>query len=367
MPNLYLSAHALSSNYRFLKSKTNSMLIPVLKADAYGHGALFSLNVLLSEGASLFAVSNAYEALELINFIEKSKYSFTNKRILVMSSVEEAELFPLLSPHVILSVHSPAEARRLSKTIEKYKASYLLPSTFHANVHLKLETGMHRTGLRSENAVRYVRSLPHLSIEGVYSHFAYAKDEARTEEQLSLFLSRTELFPKGLFTHLSASEGLLRYGDFSLSAVRCGLALFGIPPDGINLPLLPVMRFSARVLAVFTLKKGEYIGYGETVTHRSRRIAVIDAGYADGIPPTAHMGGWVRIRGQKCPFFGSVCMDKSTVDIGSLPLAEGDEITLFGEKAGDTARFAHASGISPYVLLSLRSARTRRIYLMESE
>jgi len=105
------------------------------------------------------------------------------------------------------------------------------------------------------------------------------------------------------------------------------------------------------------------VGYGSIRTDKKRRLAVLDAGYADGIPPHAGNGGRILLNGRPCPFFGAVCMDRSTVDIEDTPLNEGDEITLFGEKAGDTAAFAAAAGVSPYVLLSLRSARTERVFL----
>lgn len=363
MPKLYLCADALISNFRLLKSKTQGALIPVLKADAYGHGALFAFEALCREGARLFAVATAYEAQELLDFSEKSKPRFTNHRVFVMSAVEPEALFSLLSERVVLSVHSPAYARFLSSTITRYKERALLPDRFRLAVHLKLETGMHRTGIRTEEAIRTILTLPHLSVDGAYSHFACAEDLPFTKEQHYRFLALKATLPDGIFTHLSASEGLLRYGDFSLSAARTGLALYGIAPEDISLPLLPVMRFSARVLSVFRAKPGDRIGYGYIRTDRPRRLAVIDAGYADGIPPGAHTGGYVTLLGRKCPFFGSVCMDKATVDIGSLPLHEGDEITLFGEKAGDTAVFAKSAGVSPYALLCHRSTRTQRVYL----
>lgn len=363
MPKIYLSAKALSENFRLLKAKVRGTLIPVLKADAYGHGACFACKVLLTEGAEIFAVASAFEAFELLEFLRKRKEEFTNKRVFVMGSVEGRELFPLLASEVILSVHSPRYARFLSRTIEDCKKAYLLPSSFRASVHIKLETGMNRMGVRSAQALRQMLALPHLRVEGVYSHLAHAGDPLRTKEQHEGFLRFEKDLPDGLTTHLSASEGLLRYGDLSLSAARPGLALYGVAPAGISLPLRPVMRFCARLISVLRVDAGAFVGYGNTQTDRARRLAIIDAGYADGIPPTAAEGGYVMIRGKKCPFFGAVCMDRSTLDIGDLTLREGDEITLFGDFFGDTAAFADAARVSPYVLLSLRSKRTERIYV----
>ena len=362
MPKLYLSSDALVSNFRLLKAKTEGALIPVLKADAYGHGATFALEALLAEDSPLIAVATAFEAQELLSFIEKRKYTFTKTRFFVMSAVEADALLPLCSPSLVLSVHSPEYARFLSNELARYKENCLLPDRFRLSVHLKLETGMHRTGIRTKEGIRSILTLPHLSVEGAYSHLACAEDVSFTENQRHRFFALKSALPDGIFTHLSASESLFRHGDFSLSGVRTGLALYGVAPEGVSLSLSPVMRFSARILSVFQLHPGERIGYGHTRTDRRRRIAVIDAGYADGIPPTADTGGYVTLYGRKCPFFGSVCMDKATLDIGNLPLFEGNEITLFGEKPGDTAEFAKSAGVSPYVLLCHRSRRTQRVY-----
>ncbi len=360
MPKIILSSAALSNNYRLLKSKTDGELIPVLKADAYGHGAAFAFSALEQAGASHFAVACAYEAAEILSFC---KDVFTKPRVLLLGAVDKNELLSLCSSSVTLSVHSPAYARLLSEALAGFKRQGLLAEHFSLSVHLKLETGMHRVGLRERTAIRAILLLPHLAVKGAYSHLGCAADKARTKDQLRRFLSLRAALPEDVFTHLSASEGLCRYGDFSLSAVRVGLALYGVLPSGLSLPLKPVMRFFARVLAVFTVKRGDLVGYGSVRADRRRRLAVIDAGYADGIPPQAGKGGFVLLRGKRCPFFGAVCMDRATLDIGELALKEGDEVCLFGSEAGDTARFAEACGISPYALLTARSPRTQRVIL----
>ena len=361
MPRLYLNAAALVKNYGTLQSKTKGMLIPVLKADAYGHGAPFTLSHLLEAGAEIFAVACAYEALELLNFIDKSKPSFTKARIFVMGEVEEHALPPLLSSRVILSVHSPTYAKRLSKAIAHCKSRLLLPERFLLPVHLKLETGMHRLGLRTQESIRAVCALPHIEVTGAYSHLALAKDEARTSAQLACFHALLPAVSGDPFTHLSASEGLLRHGDLSFGGARTGLALYGVSETDTP-SLFPVMRFSARVLSVFRAPRGAFIGYGSTRTEKACRLAVLDAGYADGIPPNAGDGGHLFLKGRPSPLVGAVCMDRCTVEIDSLPLREGEEISLFGESPGDTVRAAAALGVSPYALLTVRSARTERIY-----
>ena len=360
MPKLYLSPTALVENYRHLKTQTEGEIIPVLKADAYGHGARFALSHLLDEGASTFAVACATEALELLEFIEKSKYSFTKTRVFVMGEVEEDALPFLLSPRIILSVHSPTYAKRLSRAVERRKGRLLLPERFSLAVHLKLETGMQRLGLRTEESIKAILSLSHLSVTGAYSHLAHAASRERTEAQANRFLSLLGALPTPITTHLAASEGLLRYGDLSHTAVRTGLSLYGVAPKGVALPLTPVMRFSVRVLSVFRAARDSYVGYGSTRTDRERRLAVFDAGYADGIPPHAGEGGRVMIKGRVCPLFGEVCMDRFTAEVGDLPLREGEEISLFGRGACDTRLAAEMLGVSPYALLSVRSARTCR-------
>lgn len=360
MPKITLSVSALTNNYNLLTGVANAPLFPVLKANAYGHGVAFALPPLLRAGATLFAVTSVNEALEIF---EICKERITKPQVLIMDAVETEVLCSLAFLPVILSVHSPKYARALSHEIAVCKARLLLPEGYRLPVHLKLETGMRRLGLCTEDAVDAVVHLPHLCVLGGYSHLADPNDTARTEEQRKRFSQLCARLPTGAITHLSASDGILRYGKAEGNAVRAGLALYGVPPEGTALPLRPVMRFFAKVLCVFSVKKGSPVG-GESIrAPRKMRLAVLDIGYTDGIPLSASLGGYLLLYGKKCPFFSTVFMDRCTIEVGTLPVKEGEELLLFGERTEDVRRFAAAVGSTPTALLSLRSPRSARVIL----
>ncbi|MBQ9736006.1 MAG: alanine racemase [Clostridia bacterium] len=359
MPTVTLFGAALRRNYRTLAARAGGTLIPVLKADAYGHGALFAARTLVGEGAALFAVATASEAKELLN----CKELFTNPQVFIFGAVEKEALLSLCTARVILSVHSFAYAKTLSSALSSYKEKGLLRADFRLAVHAKLETGMYRLGM-SEREWRAARALPHLFFTGAYSHLGSPDRFWRTAGQALRFHTALAHAHGVPFSHLAASGALLRYGTLGCDGARAGLALYGVPPRGTEgVPLSPVMRFEGRVLAVRDVPKGARVGYGGVRARQRMRLAILDAGYADGVPTGAAAGGFLTVRGRRCPVFGQVCMDRTAIEIGTLPLREGDALPFFGVRAGDTAAFAAACGTSPYPLLCQRSARTERVFL----
>ncbi len=361
MATLSISTSALRHNYRLLRKRASTPLIPVLKADAYGHGAADVLLPLREEGACLFALANERELFLLLNHkkvktsLQKGGISFLLLGDCAPSAVEKLSRLP-----VILSVHSLSYALLLEKILSATTAPPL-------PVHLKLETGMNRLGL-TEAEARAVCALPHLRAVGVYSHFAEAAtDPARTLAQTAAFASLSASLSaalplSGAVRHLSAGAAVLRYGALGFDAARVGLPLYGVCPAGTEGDgLLPVMRLAARVMTVKHIPKGAGMGYGPFRAPHPMRVAVIDVGYADGLPPSAaERGARIWVRGRLCPLAGEVCMDRAFAEVGDAPLSEGDEVTVFGNGAGDTERFARESGASPYHLLVCRSSRTER-------
>jgi alanine racemase len=351
---------ALQQNYRLLREMAGVPLLPVLKADAYGHGADVVFAALQKEGVPLYALANEHELFALLSSkkAKKSLQEDGQPSFLLLGPCEKDAVTHLSSLPVHLTVHSLAYARLLENEMASHHPSGKLA------IHLKLETGMHRLGL-SESEAERVLSLPHLSVTGVYSHFAEAAEDAeRTLAQTARFtaLCRRLALPKGVFRHLSAGAALLRYGALGLEGGRVGLPLYGVCPQGTSYTeLTPVMRFAARTLTVHSLAAGEGMGYGTFRAPRDMRVAVIDAGYADGVPPcAAKAGARITVKGTLCPLVGEVCMDRTFVRIDDLPLSEGEEVTLFGATLGDTERFAREAEVSPYHLLVTRSLRTVR-------
>ena len=361
MAILYFSEAALRHNYRLLRRLAGVPLLPVLKADAYGHGASAVFSALQKEGAPLYALANEQEFFALLSS-KKAKKSLQEHgfpSFLLLSPCEKDSLARLLSLPVCLSVHSLSYARMLEEEMAtRFPLSRLA-------VHLKLETGMNRLGL-TEAEAEQVLALPHLSVTGVYSHFAEAAEGAhRTLAQTACFTSLCHRLPlpQGVFRHLCAGAALLHYGALGMEGVRAGLPLYGVCPHGTACDgLLPVMRFASRVLTVHSLGVGEGMGYGTFRAPRPMRVAVIDAGYADGVPPSAaKAGARVTVKGRLSPLVGEVCMDRAFVCLDDIPLREGEEVTLFGTAPGDTERFAREAEVSPYHLLVARSARTLRL------
>ncbi len=369
-PLAEISLSALKENYKLLSRRLfPAPLLCVVKADAYGHGAVACVPALKEAGARLFAVANGTEALALASEFNKEK-TFCKERFAflpslhILGTVTNEELLPLTALSVSLSVHSLAYAAALNGAIEAAKRKGALPIDYRLPVSIKCESGMNRLGITHASAALAVLRLKSLLPVALYSHLAEADTapNERTEAQARRFHAFFSLLSHAgypLFTHLSASAASLRLGTLGADGVRAGLALYGISPS--SLPLRAVMRLSASVLSVKRVRRGEGIGYGAYRAPRDMRVACLAIGYADGLPVTAS-GARVRVGGRLCPLVGDICMDRAFLDIGGARVREGDLLTLFGTDAEDTRRFAGECGVSPYVLLSVRSPRTKKIF-----
>jgi len=360
-PSAQISLRALIHNYRTL-SKRGTEIIPTVKADAYGHGALVVCRILLTLGARTLAVANAKEALALSPLFKNPPNCndmFTYPRILVLGPVSEEAFSSLLSLPVTFSLHSLSYAKMLSREAKRHALTTPLP------VALKAETGMNRLGLSLPEAKAVLR-LPNLFPHTLYSHFGEGgKVSGRTLLQTESFsrfkgaLAAEGVFP---FTHISASAAFCRFGAFGEDAARVGLALYGVSPAGSDIPLLPVMRFFCTVLAVKRVRRGEGVGYGSYRAPRETRIAVLGCGYADGIPLSAS-GGTLFFKNTRARVVGEICMDRLLLDIGCAPAREGETVCLYGSEENPTAAVAEAFGVSPYRLLSVHSPRTERVFV----
>lgn len=370
-PLMEISLPALRSNYALLTRRVApAPLLCVVKADAYGHGAVECVRALMEAGASLFAVANGAEALFLSSlFAQKSdfcKEQFTYlPNLHILGTITEEELLPICSLSASCSVHSALYAEALNTALAAAKRKKALPPDFRLPVSLKCESGMNRLGVTPVSEALRACRLPHLLPVALYSHLAEADTAPndRTEEQVRRFHAFAALLSRAgypLFTHLSASAAALSLGTLGADAVRVGLALYGLSP--CSLPLLSVMRLSASVISLKRVKRGEGVGYGSYRAPRGMRVACLAIGYADGIPLSAS-GARVRVKGRLCPIVGQVCMDRILLDVGDTPLEEGEALPLFGTDAEDTRRFAEECGISPYVLLTVHSKRTAKIFI----
>ncbi|MEB3288850.1 MAG: alanine racemase [Leptolyngbya sp.] len=309
-----------------------AQLMAVVKADAYGHGAVMVAQTALQGGASWLGVATVPEGIEL-------RTAGIQAPILVMGAVNSPEEMQAiarwrLQPTLVM----PKQALVFSDTLSRLAAARPV------EVHLKLDTGMSRLGFPAAEAVefvRFVRQLPHLKISSLYSHFATADspDSAIMGQQHQRFeaaiaqLEEHHLRPPRL--HLANTAATLADPALHYDMVRVGLGLYGLYPAPhlqSVLDLKSVMQVKARITHLKDLPAGTGVSYGHSyVTDRPIRMAVVGIGYADGVPRILSNQMQVMIKGQLAPQIGTITMDQLMVDVTHLPnLQEGDVVTLLG-------------------------------------
>lgn len=356
----------LEHNYRILRSLTpkGCRFLGVVKANAYGHGAVPVARTLEALGADYLAVACLDEALEL-------RRAGISAPILILGVTPPEYAGVLAAQRLTQTVGDWETARALSAALSK--------SGERLTVHIKADTGMSRLGFLAdeghlEEAAREIAGvggLPGLHCEGIYTHFAHADgDEDYTMRQFTRFLRLVDrLGEEGVtfaIRHCAASAAVLHYPCTHLDMIRPGIALYGhAPGPGFDHTccLLPVMSLKTRVAAVRNLGAGTAVSYGCTrVLDRDSRVAVLPVGYADGFFRGFSDALSVSIRGRSVPLLGRVCMDMCMVDVTDLPeAAVGDVAVLYGDEAPVEAGAALLHTIS-YELLCDISPRVPRLY-----
>ena len=358
----------LEHNYRALRAMLpqGCWFLGVVKADAYGHGAVQVARRLETLGAEYLAVACLDEALEL-----RQAGITTPILILGYTPVERAD--SLLEGGITQTVYDVDMARALSD------AAMAAGKTL--KIHVKADTGMSRLGWlcgeadqsAAVKAIAQVCALPGLEAEGIYTHFANADgDEDYTMLQFTRFLDLLEaLKDRGItfaIRHCAASAAALKFPCTHLDMVRPGIALYGHYPDpsceGLDGPgLRPVMTLKTRVASVKTVPAGTPVSYGCThVLDRETKLAALTIGYADGLPRLCSDRLEVLVKGSRAPIVGRICMDMCMADVTGLDVAPGDEVEVFGEHLPieDVAALA---GTIQYELLCAVSPRVHRAYL----
>lgn len=332
--------------------------LAIIKADAYGHGAVSVARVLLEEGASMLGVATVDEALEL-------RESGIGSPIVILGGVYPDEVKSVLTHDLtpaIFSVESAASLNSCAKREGKV-----------ARYHLKVDTGMNRLGVTYESLPGFLECLSGfscLAMEGVFSHFANADcgDVAYTNWQLSVFKSAiVQIINNGFrprYYHIANSAGLLAFPESHFNMVRPGIMLYGASSYNSS-SLMPVMKLKTRVIEVKKLPVGSPVSYGGTfVTKRPTRVAILPVGYADGYMRALSNRAFVSIRGKRAPVVGSVCMDLTIIDITDIEDAGiGDEVILFGDEVVGVCDVAQWGGTIPYELLSITGKRVPRVYV----
>ena len=329
---LEISRENLRHNVEELKKimPEGCRLMAVVKAEAYGHGGVKTAALLAEMGVDAFATATLEEAIEI-------RKSGVRGEILILGYTDPKRAWEL-------------HRYRLTQTAISYRYARKLDAQgVPVDVHLKIDTGMHRLGIESRKTeeIADVFSMGNLQVSGMYTHLCCAdsrnpEDIAFTRRQIADFYGVVEhLREAGIEVprlHIQSSYGLLNYPELRCDYVRIGIALYGVlssPGDQtvVKADLRPALALKTRVVLIRQVPKGETVGYGRTfIAERDSRIAILPVGYADGYPRSLSGGGGsVRIRGTCFPVAGRICMDQLAVDItGAEDIREGDIATLIG-------------------------------------
>ena len=367
-----ISLDAVEYNFQQMKKniKEGTKIIAVIKADAYGHGAV-PIAKMIQEHDYIwgFATATAQEALQL-------KKAGITKPVLVIGLVFE-EYYEILAENEIrMAVCDLETARKFAEAGKK------AGKTVH--IHIAVDTGMTRIGYadneESAREVLLVSKLENLEIEGLFTHFARADEYDRTPAmvQLKRYLHFGELLEKvGVSIpvhHCSNSAGIIRVPEANLNAVRAGITIYGIyPSEEVErdiVDLKPVMELKSHISYVKEVQPGTEVSYGGTyVTDRMTKMATVPVGYADGYPRALSGKGWVLVHGKKAPICGRVCMDQFMVDVTDIgDVKMGDEVTLLGKDGEETITadtLGDLSGRFSYELICDINKRVPRIYIKD--
>jgi len=356
----------LAANIRALKQQAGeARLMVVVKANAYGHGAIETGLAAIQAGAWGLGVAGLEEGDEL-------RRAGVVAPILVLSSTRPAQAHALVQRDLRVTVADLEMGRALSE------AAHELGHT--ARVHVKVETGMNRFGLKVDDAVALaeaLRDMPGIEVEGVSSHLATADDESKvfTFQQYKAFrqaLTRLDWIP---IAHISNTAALLDMPEMNMGLVRGGIGVYGLFTSKHvkhNLPLQPVLSLRSRVARVAELQPGEGVSYGMTWhAEKPSTVALVLAGYGDGLRWSMGNKGVALVRGRRVPYAGRVMMDMLVLDVTGVPgVAVDDEVTLLGsqgEETIDADEMAEYAGTINHEILTGLMERVPRLYVREGK
>ena len=342
-------------------------VLAIIKADAYGHGALRTAKALSEIGITNFGVATAEEAMQL-------RKNGIDGKILILNYTFEESYVKLIDNAITSTVFEYSHAKRLNDI-----AAILGKK---ADVHIKLDTGMGRVGFvpsdETFETIRKIYNLENIIVSGIYTHFACAdmEDKAMTFEQIEKFdFFCKKLEDKGIripVKHLCNSAGIMEFPSAYANMVRNGIITYGLYPsdevDKTKISLTPAMSIKSHVIYVKEAPADFTVSYGATyVTEKPTKIATIPIGYADGYPRSLSNRGRVLVKGKSAPIIGRVCMDQMMVDVTDIDdVKQGDVVTIVG-KDGDenitVEELANMSGSFNYEFVCNINKRVPRVYI----
>lgn len=356
---------AIEHNYREICAYAKAPVLCVVKADAYGHGAVPVAKRLQEIGAPYFAAATVPEAVEL-------RENGITSPILILGYVDAADMDDIARFGITAPVYDRETAQLLSEAAVR--------TGKQITVHYKLDTGMTRLGFPSWDCAQTIRdildcaALPGLHSEGIFTHFAVSdvpEGKEYTELQYKRFADVCEgLRQAGLdlpLRHCANSGGIQFYEQMHCTMTRAGIILYGYRPDASVPPVLdlkPAMAVKARVVQVRDIPAHTTVSYGRTFeTSGPTRMAVVSIGYADGFLRTGSGRAHVVLGGQKAPVLGRICMDMCMVRVSDgVQVHRGDEVTVFGPEIWTAEDAAEAAGTISYEVVCAVSRRVPRFY-----
>lgn len=327
----------------------------VVKADAYGHGAVALAPVLMENGADLLCVATLSEGIEL-------KQHFPNYPVLLMGLTRNEYFDDVLHYHLIQTIDTFEQAAALSQSAVKHKQT--------AHIHIKIDTGFHRLGFlvneESIDQIEAISHLPNIVIDGIFTHLVLL-DNKTNEEQFQLFLSVKETLDNRNIHipcwHIADSIAGVDYPQYRMDGIRAGAILYGLKGfHKVELELRQAISFKSRINHITHIRAGEGVSYDFTWrAEKDTQIATLPFGYADGYPRNMHGKGWVTLHGKRVPIVGVICMDQCMVDLYEVPEAcVGDEVIIYGDGSANTMSIQEAALLAETNKNDIVSRLTRR-------
>ena len=347
----------LRENVRLIRASVppETMVMAVVKADAYGHGIVQVARNALKAGADWLAVARTDEGAVL-------RRAGVTAPILVLGASSEMEIADGVRHDLTLTVCSAKWIRLVQSAAQSAGKPGM--------IHLKIDTGMGRIGARTQEEIRGILATlgecPDVRLTGAFTHFADADGETDdyTLMQLQRFRELLALLPGGIIRHCANSAAIHRYPEAAMDMVRAGISMYGCPPVKTDMPLRPAMNWCTAVTYVKTVQPGEKISYGCTFpAEKPMTLATVACGYGDGYHRAATGHAQVIIHGQRVPVVGRICMDQMMVDVSGIDgVGPGDEAVLLGTQGGESITADERGAWSGTIGYEVLLAATDRVH-----
>jgi alanine racemase len=365
---LEIDLDAVTHNIKTIRkiAGKNSEIMAVVKANAYGHDAIEISRVALESGTTWLGVGALEEGIIL-------RKAGIKAPILVLGLTPEDGVDSLLFYDLVPTVCDLQIVKALSQAAVKYKKN--------AKVHIKIDTGMRRLGIKSEEAldfIKRIKKMNNIEVEGLYTHFAAADEEDKSYTKLQFAQYKrvvNELEKEGLrvpLKHAANSAAILDLPYTHLDIVRPGITIYGLFPLPFakrTIELKPVAKFKTKIIFIKEVGGGESIGYGRAYTTiKETTVATLLVGYADGYPRLLSSRGEVLVRGRRAPIVGRICMDLCMIDVTDIPGVQvGDEVVLWGRQKGENIsveEIAEKTGTINYeIICMVDKPRVSKIFI----